>query len=169
MKNIAIRFGIIASTIFIIWVCIEHVLGYNTTKMEIGQYTRLASTYLFWLFIVITIVLKKKELGGIVSFASCLKEGVLMVVIYSAITAVWLAVYQHFINPDFYVLVKQFSMDHMRTEGKTELQIADAIKEIDMSYNGSALSYLLYFVFSTIAGSIIAIIASLIIRSRKSA
>lgn len=166
MKNISIRFAIIASVTFIIWCCIEHLMGYNTTKMEMGQYTRLASAYLFWVFIVITIIFKKKELGGIVSFASCLKAGVTMVIIYSAITAVWLAFYQHFINPDFYPLVKQFSIDQMKVAGKNEMEMASEIKEIDMSYNGSAFSYLLYFVFSTIAGSIIAMIASLIVRSR---
>ena len=66
-------------------------------------------------------------------------------------------------------MLKQFDLDQMKAAGKTELQIADAMKEIDMSFNGAPLSYLLYFVFSTIAGSIIAIIAALIIRSRKSA
>ena len=167
MKNTSIRFAIIASVTFIIWCLVEHLLGYNTIKMEVGQYTRLASAYLFWLFIVITIILKKRELGGIVSFAACLKAGLLMVIIYSAITAVWLAIYQHFINPDFYPLVKQFSIDQMKAAGKNEMEMASEIKEIDRSYNGSAFSYLLYFIFSSIAGSIIAMIASLIVRSRR--
>ena len=168
MKSISIRFALIASITFIVWVCMEHLLGYNTTKMQIGQYTRLASAYLFWMFIVITIVVKKKELRGIVSFASLLSTGVHMVIIYSVITAVWLAIYQHFINPDFYPLIKQFSLEQLQAERKTDLEIVESMKEIEMSYNGSVLSYLFYFLFSSIAGSIIAAIAALIMRSKKS-
>ena len=167
MKNISVRFGIIVSLAFILWVSVEHLLGYNTTKMETGEYTRLASAYMFWLFIVITIVFKKKQLGGVISFAEGFKTAILMIVIYSFISAIWLAIYQHFINPDFYLLIKQFSMDLLKREEKSALEIAEAMKEIDMMYNGSAFSFFMYFVFSTIAGSVIAFIASLIIRSKK--
>ena len=135
--------------------------------METGQYTRLASAYMFWLFIVITIVFKKKQLGGVISFAEGFKTAIVMIVIYSFITAIWLAIYQHFINPDFYQLIKQFSMDLLKSERKSELEIAEAMKEIDMMYNGSALSYVLYFVFSTVAGGAIAFITSLITRNRQ--
>ena len=166
MKNTSVRFGIIASIAFILWVCIEHALGYNTTKMEVGQYTRLASAYLFWLFIIITIIVKKKESGGSISFAQSMKTALLMIIVYSFITAIWLAIYQHFINPDFYSFLRKFSIDQFKAERKSELEITRALKEIDMMYNGSAFSFFMYFVFSTIAGSVIAFIASLIIRSR---
>lgn len=163
MKNVSISLGIIASITFILWVCVEHALGYNTTKMETGEYTRLASAFLFWLFIVLTLILKKNEVGAGLTFAQSFKAGVLMVIVYSFITAIWLAIYQHFINPDFYPLIKQFSIDQMKASGKSELQIADSMKQIEMSYNGSALSYLLYFVFSSIMGIVIALITSAII------
>ena len=86
-----------------------------------------------------------------------------MVAIYSFITAIWLAIYQHFINPDFYTLIKQFSIDQMKAAEKNEFQIADSMKEIEMIYNGSALSYLLYFVFSSMMGIVIALISSAIL------
>lgn len=167
MKNISVRFGMIASVIFIVWVSIEQLLGYNTTKMEIGQYTRLASAYVFWLFIIIALITKKKECGGEISFSVSLKAGILMVAVYSFITAVWLAIYQHFINPDFYSLIKQFTLEQLTATGKAQSEINDAMKEIDMMYNGSFLSYLLYFFFAMTAGSIIAFITSLIVRSRN--
>ena len=167
MKNISVRFGIIASISFILWVCVEHALGFNTTKMETGEYTRLASAYLFWLFIVITIIVKKKEMGANITFAQSMKTALLMIVVYSFITAIWLAIYQHLINPDFYSLIRKFSADQFKQEGKSMLETSEALKEIDMMYNGSAFSFFMYFVFSTIAGSVIAFIASLIIRSKK--
>ncbi len=168
MKNISIRFAIIASIAFIVWVSIEHLLGYNTTKMEAGEYTRLASAYMFWLLIVIALIVKKKQQRGVITFAEGFKTGIKMVVIYSFITAFWLAFYQHVINPEFYPLIKQFSINQMQTQGKTELQIADAVKEIDMMYNGKTFSYLMYFVFSTVMGGVVALITSIILRRNKS-
>lgn len=130
MKNISVRFGLIASAAFILWVCIEHALGYNTTKMEIGQYTRLESAYLFWLLIIITLIARKKQPGGVITFPECFKTGIIMVIIYSTVTAVWLAIYQHFINPEFYPLVRPFSIDQMKAAGKSEADIASTLKKL---------------------------------------
>ena len=98
--------------------------------MEVGQYTRLASAYLFWLFIVVTIILKKKELGGSISFSQSMKAALLMIIVYSSITAIWLAIYQHFINPDFYSLMRKFSADQFKADGKGALETTEALKEI---------------------------------------
>lgn len=102
-----------------------------------------------------------------VTFAQSLKTGVMMVLVYSFITALWLAFYQHVINPEYYSLVKQFSIEELKAEGKTELQITEAMKEINTMYSGMVFSYSMYFVFCSVAGSLIAMITSIVIRSRK--
>jgi hypothetical protein len=50
MKTPAVKYAVIALIFSIVWTFIEHVLGYNTTKHEIGQYARLipALFITFW-------------------------------------------------------------------------------------------------------------------------
>ncbi|CAF5222376.1 unnamed protein product, partial [Rotaria magnacalcarata] len=102
MNTISIKYGIAASLAFIIWVLIEHALGFNTTKLKMGEITRLASVFVFYLFIIICIWRKKQSTNGHLSFAQGMEAGTIMVIIYGMITAVWLAVYQHFMNPSLF-------------------------------------------------------------------
>lgn len=38
--KIEVKYALISTVALIVWVITEHLLGFNTTKMEVGQYTQ---------------------------------------------------------------------------------------------------------------------------------
>lgn len=164
--NISIRYGILASLIFIIWVMAEHALGLNTTRLGWGEKARMASAFVFYFFIVLCIRVRKRKGEGGMTFADGMRTGALMVVVYGALTALCLAIYQHFINPDMLQLMLQYTEQKLRSENASPEEIIKAVEEVNMVYSGKASSYIFYFIFSSAIGCIVALIASFIFKTR---
>ena len=167
MNTISIKYGITASLVFILWVLIEHALGFNTTKLKMGELKRLASAFVFYLFIIICIWKQKQSATGHLSLAKGMEAGTIMVIIYGMITAIWLAVYQHFMNPSLFENMMLMTEEKLKANNATSEEANKAFNEIKMIYSGSALSYFLYFCFSSIIGCVIVLLVSLCLRTKS--
>jgi len=75
--------------------------------------------------------------------------------------------YAEVINPQYRPTLIAYERSKLEAAHATPEQIADKLKEVEMSSGGSFLSYLLLFVFMFLFGFIVAVIASLIFKKKK--
>ena len=160
------RLAIVALIFSIAWIGFEHAMGYNTTRHDIGQFTRLLPAFVYWAFLFIAVRNEKRRTGQL-SFLNGWKAGNVTSLVYSIGFAIIIMIYQQFINPEFFETFKTFSLAELQSNQATQAQIDSAMKEIEMSYSGSATSYLLLFVFSFVWGVVLSSIAALIFKSKK--
>ncbi|MBK9730952.1 MAG: DUF4199 domain-containing protein [Chitinophagaceae bacterium] len=167
MNRAVLKYLAIAIGFAVVWILLEHVLGFNTARHEIGQYTRNATMIFFWVTIFLVIRETKKSQGNQLTFLQGFKTGVMYTVLFSLAFVLIILLYVQLINPDFYVTYKEFTMNQLVASHATPKQIKDAMREVDMSYNGSFQSYAVLFLFSTIFGVVISLIAALIYRTKS--
>ena len=131
MNRIAIKYAFILLIITIIWTLIEHVLGYNTTKHEIGQYTRLIIAFVYYAFVALVIVRVRKQKRGSLTFAEGLKAGTITALTYSFLVTGWYALYAEVINKQFQPTLLAFERHRLEAAHATPEQIADKLKDVE--------------------------------------
>ncbi|MBI1806140.1 MAG: DUF4199 domain-containing protein [Ignavibacteria bacterium] len=124
-----IKYGVIFAGIVVLYVLTEHFLGFNTTRHDIGQYTRYAGVLVPILGILFGIREKrKKELNGIMTFGQGVKTGFWIALIQTTITTLWFLLYANVINPGFLDTMLEFERSTMAAAGTTEASI---IQQLD--------------------------------------
>ncbi len=167
MKNPAVKYGVYALIITVIWTLIEHFLGYNTTKHEIGQYTRMLATVVFWIMVIMAIVALRKQQGGSLTFGQGFTASVIISVVYSFGVSIWYAIYGEIINTQYKPTLIAFERSKLETAHAAPEIIAAKMKEVDMTTGGSVLSYIFLFVFMSLLGIVIGAIASLLLKRKR--
>jgi len=167
MKNPAVKYGVYALLISIIWTIIEHILGYNTTNHETGQYARMLGSIVYFILVVVAIFAVRKQQNGSLTFGEGFKAGAIVSLIYGVGITIWYALYGEVINTQFKPTLMAFERAKLEAVHATPDAIAAKMKEVDMSSGGSALSYVMLFIFMTLFGVVIAAIASLILKRAK--
>lgn len=169
MNKTILKYLIISIVFADAWILIEHVLGLNTIHHEIGQFTRNLPMVFFWITIFLVISEVKRRQGNQLTFSQGFKTGLLYTVLFSLAFAIIILLYVKLINPEFYASYKEFTRNQLITTHATPRQIKAAMQEVDISYNGTLKSYALLFLFSSIFGIVISLIASMVFRTKKSA
>ena len=141
-------------------------MGYNTTRHEIGVYTRLFPMIFFWVIIFVTLFAQRKKYGDTLTFKQGFQTGLIMTLVYCAGFTVMIILYQNLVNPEYYQTLKDFTMKTLEERKATQAMMDAEMKELQMSQSGSASSYLLLFVFSSIWGIGISAIASALLRKK---
>ena len=57
MNPISIRYSLYLLAFTIAWIMMEHYLGFNSTNLQQGQYTRFVPMILFWILIFYVVFL----------------------------------------------------------------------------------------------------------------
>ena len=169
MKRPAKKFALGTLAVSIIWILFEHLMGYNTTPNDIGQYTRIFPIIFFWIMLVITIYYQRRGLGNTLTFAEGFRTGLVMTLIFSLGFTIVIILYQKFLNPDMYSIMKEFTAQQLQQGKLTQVQYDKAIKEVDMVYSGKPIAYVWLFGIITVWGIGIAAIASLILMKKPKA
>jgi hypothetical protein len=167
MKRPPVRYALIALAITFVWMIIEHLSGWNTTRHDIGQYTRMLPMILFWVMIFVAINQSRGQ-RTVYPFNEGLRDGILMSLIFCAGFTLMVMFYQKFINPEFFDTLKVYTVDQMKLAQKSQAEIDKTLSEMEMSFNGSAISFFLLFVFSFGWGVIISAIAARLYRVKAS-
>jgi hypothetical protein len=167
MKTPAVKYGFITLIITIVWTMIEHVLGYNTTKHEIGQYARMVGAVIFYITVFMAVYATRKQQGGSLTFGEGFKAGAIVTVIYSLGVAVWYALYGEVINTQYKPTLLAFERAKLEAAHATPEAIAAKLKEVDMTSGGTVMSYLFLIFFMSLFGFVLTIIASLIFKRKK--
>ena len=94
-----VKYGVLFALIVVVYVLLEHFLGINTTRHDIGQYSRLAGGLVPILGIFFGIRSKRNhELNGVMTFGQGVKTGLLIAVIQTTLTTIWFLFYSTFID-----------------------------------------------------------------------
>ncbi len=162
----SIKYAIIALAISAAWIMIEHFMGWNSTRHDIGQYTRMIPMVLFWVLIFVGVNQSRGQ-RETYSFSEGLRDGLIMSFIYAAGFTVILYFYQKFINPDFFETLKTFTLSELKERNASEEDIKKTIDGMQMSFSGSVISFFLLFVFSFGWGLILSAIAARVYRKKQ--
>jgi hypothetical protein len=166
MNRMVIKYVLIAFVFTVMWTMIEHVLGYNSTKHQIGQYTRILPTFIYWGCVIAGIIEAKNRIAEKISFRQAMNTGVGISVIYSLLVTGWFAVYAEVINKTYKPTLIAFERSRLLAANATSEQIANKIRQVDMQTGGSARSYLMLFAFMVLFGVGITLITSAIVRRK---
>ena len=115
-----LKYGVMFAGIVVVYVMLEHLLGINTTRHDIGQYSRLAGVLVPIVGIFFGIKAKRdKELNGTMRFWQGVKTGFLIAVIQTTLTTLWFLFYGRVINPQFFDSMLEFERSRMIAAGPT--------------------------------------------------
>jgi len=157
----------IALVLAIISVFVNHALGYNTVRHDIGDIARNAVTVLFWCSIFLTIVQMRARAGQEHNFLTAFRNGFLYSVFFSGGFALFIAFYQHVVNPQFYPTYRAYFEKKLIEAKIAPEMLAAKMRQFDMSFNGEFPAYMLLFLFMGMGGVILSAIAAAIYRNPK--
>ncbi|AFM11285.1 DUF4199 domain-containing protein [Turneriella parva] len=149
----------------IISVFVNHALGFNTERHDIGDYSRHTVTVIFWCSIFLTIVQIRAVSGDDHNFLTAFRLGFFYSAFYSAAFALFMIFYQRVINPQFYPTYRKFFEDRLVTAKLSPDLIASRMRQFDMSFNGDFPTYVLLFLYMAMGGAILSAIAAAIFRN----
>ena len=167
MKNPAVKYGVIALVFTIIWTLMEHVVGFNTTNHEAGQYARMVGAFVFYVLIFVAIHARRKQQGGLLSFGQGFATGATVSIIYSLGCCAWYALYGELINTRYKPTLMAFERAKLEAANLSADIIDAKMKQVDLSTGGSVLSYVLLIVFMFLIGCVVSAIAALILQRKK--
>ena len=149
----------------IISVFVNHALGFNTERHDIGDYSRNAVTVIFWCSIFLTIVQIRAASGDDYNFLIAFRWGFFYSAFYSAAFALFMIFYQRVVNPQFYPTYRKFFEERLVAAKLSPDMIASRMRQFDMSFNGDFPTYVLLFLFMAMGGAILSAIAAAIFRN----
>lgn len=158
------KFGLITGIGICLWILLEYMLGFHTTKMHIGQY----SMYFVLLVPVLTIYLALKEkrdlhLKGKISINGGIKSGLMISLIASIIISVFLIIYFNYINPQYSELGVAYYKEKIMLSDKTLIQQTQELDSIKRMFG--FINQLLFGVIGTIGvGLFISFIVSVYLK-----
>lgn len=162
-----VKYGVLFAAIVIVYVMIEHFLGLNTTRHDIGQYSRLAGVIVPILAIFFGIKAKRdKELNGVMTFGQGVKTGFLIAVIQTTLTTIWFLFYSTVINPEYLDTMLAFEGSQMLAAGTPEGVIAADV-ESKRAFFRVPYFQIFQLVLGIAYGVVIAVVVSFFLRTKK--
>lgn len=150
-------------------VFINHALGFNTERHDIGDITRNAVTVIFWCSIFLTVVQVRAISGEDHNFLNAFRTGTLYSVFYAGAFSLFMVFYQHVINPQFYPTYRKYFETRLVAAKLSPELMASRLRQFDMNFNGDFPSYMLLFLFMGMGGIILSAIAAAIFRKPRRA
>lgn len=163
-RNLALGVLIAIGSVFV-----NHALGFNTTRHDIGEISRNAVIVILWCFIFVTIVQMRAISGEEHDFLSAFRNGVLYSVFFSGAYALFMVLYQHVINPQFYATYRAYFESKPAVSKLAPEVMAATLRQFDMNYRGDFPTYMLLFLATGMGGVILSAIAAAIYRKPRKA
>ncbi len=164
-----IKYGLYTGIGVCMWTMVEHFLGFKSTTMQIGQFTRVFVILLPIVMIVLGIREKRNiDFRGRLEFVDGVKSGFLISVISGLITALFLVIYGSFINPEYLDLLIMFEKSKMIGQGIPENEIGPKIDAM-RTMNTLPIQPLFMFLGSVFSGLAISIIGSAALKKKSPA
>ena len=163
-----IRYAVGFALIVIVYVMIEHFLGFNTTRHDIGQYTRLTGVVVPALAVFFGIRAKRQnDLNGAMTFGQGVKAGAFIALVLAALTMLWFWLYSSVINPHFVETMLQFETAKLTASGASEAAIGENISGLRSMYSFPTMQIFL-LIAGFVEGLLAALVSSLLLRKGPS-
>lgn len=166
MKNIAVRYALIVFAISVLWTLTEHFLGFNTTRHDIGQYTRQIPAFIFYGSIFFAVGQLRKSQQNVLRYGQGILLGLKLTLIYSSLLTIWYALYAEVINKQFQSSLLAFREAQYAQNGGSADKLAEQLRIDTLSSGGSLGSYVLLFAILLLFGLTVSVIASLALRKK---
>ncbi|MEO6830619.1 MAG: DUF4199 domain-containing protein [Chitinophagaceae bacterium] len=166
MKNIAVRYALIVFAISVVWTLTEHALGFNTTRHDIGQYTRQVPAFIFYGSIVLAIWQLRKSQQNSLRYGQGILLGLNLTMIYASLLTIWYALYAEVINKQFQSSLLAFREAQYAQSGASADNLAEQLRIDTLSSGGSLGSYVLLFAILLLFGLCVSVVAGLALRKR---
>jgi hypothetical protein len=161
-----LKYGLVAGTGVCLWIMGEYLLGFHTTRLEIGLY----SGYFSCLIPLVTLFLLLKGKrdaapDGRLGFWPGLRTGLHAAFISGAIIYAFMLLYNHFINPGWLDNALEWRVASLRADGVAEAAIREEIRTYRQM--NSPLGCLISLVAgTTVMGGVFAAGITLLLRRR---
>ena len=165
--RIEMKYGVMFGFAVMLYVMIEHVLGFNTTRHDIGEYTRFGAVIIPVIGVFVGIKMKRnRDLKGVMTFGEGIKAGVIIAVVQTTLTTIFFLFYGSLINPDFLNSVIEFQRQKMVLAGAAEAEITSAMDQLRTMYS-FPVQPLFQMVIGLLYGVVFSALFSLFLRKER--
>jgi hypothetical protein len=161
------KYALLSAAALVVWVMVEHVLGFNTEHMDVGQYTQPIIPFIIWILLFLAIREKKSRFGGTLTFMQGVRTAFFVSIFYALLQGVWFGIYSNLIHPEYANLTLQFHQAQLAQEGKTPQEIEDELAMSKMIFDGGVRQFGFFIVSTTIVNTAVGAIMSLFLKTRK--
>jgi hypothetical protein len=165
--KIGVKWGIILGATICVWTLLLHVLGFYTTRLQLGQYADVIAT-VFPIAILFLAIRERRDRspGQTLTIGEGVGTGLVTGLVSVPITAGFLWIYHHYINPRWMDLMAVWKEEQMRVAGRAPEEIHTTIKGMRTGATDSA--QLLGALVGTLVLSLaLSLIISAILRRRN--
>lgn len=161
-----IKYGLCTGAGLCLWLIAEYLLGFHTTRLEIGEYSGYFSCIVPLVMLFLMLKLKRDAaLGGRLDLGQGIWSGVAASFIAGLIACGFMVVYNQFINPGWLDNALDWKVAQMRAQGLAE---PDIRRQITFSRQANSPAGLIATTLAgmTLMGAIFSLGLTLILRRR---
>ena len=129
MTKIELKFGVFLGVGICVYTLIAHFLGFYTDNIQAGKYGDMVIVLLPILLIFLAIKTRRNRDGSL-TFLKGVKTGLFVALISFLISAAFLWMYHHFINPGWLDFILAFERRTMEKAGMSAAEISNRIDQM---------------------------------------
>jgi hypothetical protein len=159
------KYGLINGAGVCLWIALEYLLGFHSTRPEMGAYTGLLSNLVP--LTVLFLLLRKKRAAlydGRLSLGAGIWSGIVASFVASLVVYSFLVSYTHFVNPMWVDHALELKVAQQRAAGLSEAAIQDGIT-LTRSANTPVGMITSIIVGLTLMGGLFSLVLTLLVRS----
>jgi hypothetical protein len=158
------KYGGINGAGICLWITLEYLLGFHTTRPDIGAYTGLLSNLIPLTTLFLLLQAKRATVyDGRLSLASGIGSGIFASFIAGLIVYSFLVSYSHFVNPTWIDQVLELKVAQQRAAHVSEAAIQQSITSIRNAYTPAGLMMTI-IVGTTLMGGLFSLGLTLLVR-----
>lgn len=160
-----LKYGFIIGVTTCLWILTEYLLGFHTTKLNIGKFSGYFAMVIPIVFIYMAFSRIRKERKEFSIFQG-LKSGLIISVVAAIISTTFLFIYNHYINPQWMELAWEWEKAQMLQAGVSEAEIQKKVDQFKAIAHPT--SQIIMGLSGTITmGLIISLIISFFLRKKQ--
>jgi uncharacterized protein DUF4199 len=137
--KVGVKWGIILGVTVCVWTLLLHVLGLYTTRLQLGQYADIVATVIPIVILFLAIRERRaRNPGQTLTIGEGLATGVVTGLVSVPITAGFLWIYHHYINPRWMDLLIAWKEEQLRAQAKAPETISATIEAMRASATDTA-------------------------------
>lgn len=159
-----IKFGIILGLGICAYTMLAHLLGFYTNNIQAGKYGDIV-IILLPIAVLFLAIREKRKRSGSLTVSEGVKTGLLVALVSFSISATFLWLYHHYINPGWLEFIIAYERESMLRAGMGASEITTRIDQIRAG-NSDFAQLVGGFIGTMVLSLILSLIFSLILRSK---